>query len=72
MIRPGQVYRSCNPRGPRIQVTGYTPGAARAHVADADTGGRVRQILVRQLHATPMTEAGRPRRTGYVLEADPT
>lgn len=71
MIAPGQVYRSCDPHGgPRIRVTAYTPGDARAHVVDADTGKRPRQMLVTQLHESALTRAGRPRRTGYVLETE--
>ena len=70
MIQPGQVYRSCDPRGgPRIRIEKYTPGSNRAHVVDAYDGKRFRQILVSQLHATPTTRDGQPRRTGYALEA---
>jgi hypothetical protein len=69
-IQPGQIYRSADPRdsGQRIRITAYTPGHARAHIVDAVTGKRFRQILVTALHASPTTRAGQPRRTGYVLE----
>ncbi|MFI8872430.1 hypothetical protein [Streptomyces sp. NPDC055243] len=70
-IQPGQIYRSCDPRGgPRIRISSFTPGHSRAHVIDADTGKRYRQILVTALHANPNTRDGQPRRTGYVLEVD--
>ncbi|MFI2078593.1 hypothetical protein [Streptomyces triculaminicus] len=69
-IRPGQVYRSCDPRGgPRIRIRNYTPGQTHALVVDAATGKRFRQILVTRLHVSPTTRDGRQRRTGYVLEA---
>ncbi|MGQ4343534.1 hypothetical protein [Streptomyces sp. SAS_275] len=68
-IEPGQIYRSCDPRGgPRIRIKSYRPGDARAHVVDARDGKRFRQILVTALHATVTTRDGQPRRTGYVLE----
>lgn len=69
MIKPGQTYRSADPRDSiRIRITDYTPGHARAHVVDAFTGKRPRQMLVTALHQTPTTRDGQPRRTGYVLE----
>jgi hypothetical protein len=69
MIRPGQTYRSCDPRGgPRIRIHAYQPGWNRALIVDADTGKRFRRILTTQLHATDTTKTGQPRRTGYVLE----
>ncbi|MFJ8163839.1 hypothetical protein ACIRBY_23330 [Streptomyces sp. NPDC096136] len=72
-IQPGQTYRATNPldEGRRILIEAYTPGDARAHVVDADTGKRPRQILARTLHTKPTTKAGQPRRTGYVLETQP-
>ncbi|MFE3762301.1 hypothetical protein ACFXPI_11110 [Streptomyces sp. NPDC059104] len=71
-IEPKQIYRSADPRGgPRIRITAYQPGEARAHVVDADTGKRFRQILAHTLHTTPTTKAGQPRRSGYVLETQP-
>lgn len=69
MIQPGQIYRHCDPREQiRIRITAYTPGDARAHVVDAVTGKRFRQILVTALHASPTTRDGKPRRSGYALE----
>ncbi|MFF4403783.1 hypothetical protein [Streptomyces sp. NPDC001404] len=68
-IRPGQVYRSCDPRGgPRVRIERYTPGHDAAWVVDADTGKRGRRLLVTQLHPSPRTRHGKPRRSGYALE----
>jgi hypothetical protein len=71
VIEPGQVCRSCDPRGGppiRIRIESWRPGDARAHVVDAATGKRFRQILVKFLHDSPITKTGQPRRTGYTLE----
>lgn len=69
MIEAGQIYRSCDPRGgSSIRIEKYHPGDARAHVVDAATGKRFRQILVNSLHDSPTTKTGQPRRTGYALE----
>jgi hypothetical protein len=69
MIRPGQTYRSLDPRGgPRIRVEAIAPGGNRVWVVDAVTGKRGRWILATQLHATDTTKTGQPRRTGYALE----
>lgn len=71
MIQPGQTYRACHPLDDIvIRITAYTPGHARAHVVNARTGKNPRQILVRDLHSTATTRTGKPRRTGYALEAD--
>jgi hypothetical protein len=68
-IRPGQVYRACNPRDRiRIRIVSYQPGSARADVVDAVTGKRPRQIYVTNIHTAPTTHTGAPRRTGYALE----
>lgn len=73
MITPGQVYARFDPQSrtwTRIRVADYTLGHARAHVEDADTGKRYRQILASSLHESATTRSGKPRRTGYVLEAE--
>lgn len=71
MIKPGQIYRHCDPRESiRIRITAYRPGDARAQVVDAVTGKRFRQILVKDLHESPVTATGRRRRSGYVLDRD--
>ncbi|MEU8760680.1 hypothetical protein [Streptomyces sp. NPDC048659] len=68
-IQPGQTYRSADHRETiRFRVTAYTPGDARAHVVDATTGKRPRQVLVNRMYTTPRTKTGQPRRSGYVLE----
>lgn len=68
-IKPGQIYRSCDPRGgPRIRITQYELGWNRADVVDATTGKNPRRIVTRNLHATATTKTGKPRRTGYALE----
>jgi hypothetical protein len=71
-IRPGQVYRACDPRdnGRRIRILSYSPGADRAQIVDAATGKRQRRIYVDYLHASPTTRDGRTRRTGYALETE--
>lgn len=71
-IRPGQVYRACDPRddGRHIRILSYETWDARAQVVDAVTGKRQRQILVDYLHASPTTATGQPRRTGYALETE--
>lgn len=68
-ITPGQTYRSADPRDLiRIRIKSYTPGENRALVVDAATGKRPRPMLVTALHESPTTQAGKPRRSGYVLE----
>jgi hypothetical protein len=68
-IEPGQTYRYCDPReNIRIRIESYRPGDARAHVVDAVTGKRPRQILVTALHESATTRDGKPRRAGYALE----
>lgn len=71
-ITAGQVYVSCDPRDSiRLRVTTYSVGALRAHVADASSGKRPRQILTASLHASALGPNGKRRRTGYCL-ATPT
>ena len=64
-IKPGQIYRSCDPRG----GLRYEPGWARAEVVNAYDGKRPRPVLAAALHDTPTTRDGKLRRTGYALEA---
>lgn len=71
-IKPGLVYRSCDPRGgPSIRVSPGYLGENRVAVVDAVTGKRPRSILASSLHDSPFTAAGQPRRTGYALETNP-
>ncbi|NML55338.1 hypothetical protein HHL19_16330 [Streptomyces sp. R302] len=73
MIHPGQTYRSADPRDSiRIRIKAYNAGENRALVVDATTGKRPRPMLVTALHATATTKAGKPRRTGYILETAET
>lgn len=68
-IQPGQIYRSCDPRGGfSIRIAAYTPDSNRVDVVDALTGKYPRSILATALHASPTTRDGKPRRTGYALE----
>lgn len=69
MIEPGQIYRSCDPRGDRgpLRLRVMTVGPNRASVFYLNTG-RHGEILLTQLHDSPLTKTGQPRRTGYALE----
>ncbi|MFG2022280.1 hypothetical protein [Streptomyces sp. NPDC048825] len=72
-IQPGRVFVACNPRDSiRIRIEQYKPGDMRALVADAATGGRRRLMLVSGLHASPTTNAGVRRRSGYAPEEGET
>jgi len=70
VIQPGQTYTSCHPldEARRIRIETYRPGDVRAHIVDADTGKRFRQILVSTLHDSNRTKSGAPRRSGYALD----
>ncbi|WP_225811297.1 hypothetical protein [Streptomyces spinosus] len=84
MIQPGQIYRSLDPRdelygeGPRrIKVVGKPmtiPGVwgfGKVQIATLREDGtetRRRRISIDQLHDSPTTRDGQPRRTGYALE----
>lgn len=78
MIEPGQVYQSCDPRGgPRIRIESYTSYGAgcrtqgTAFVSTIDEDGqpaRFRRVSLGQLHDSPTSRDGQPRRTGYALE----
>ena len=83
-IQPGQIYRSLNNRhhpcdGPtRIRIKGvltsgsgqYVAGTAQVVTVHGDGREiRPRNITLDQLHDSPVTRDGQPRRTGYVLEA---
>jgi hypothetical protein len=70
-IESGQVYRSLRPRddGFRIRVTEVGVHSVRA--VDASNGRPLLdRVLASSLHASAMTAAGKPRRTGYVLVQD--
>lgn len=66
-VQPGQIYRSCDPRGgPIVRIVEVHANGAQ--VVDAQDGKRPRRILLNALHDSPTTKTGRPRRTGYALE----
>jgi hypothetical protein len=68
-IQPGRVFVACDSRDSiRIRIEEYKSGDMRALVADAETGRRRRLILVSSLHASPTTNAGVLRRSGYAPE----
>lgn len=85
-IEPGQVYRSALPipsepgeHYRRIKVVDEliaTPGVYGFNKVDVatltETGREIRRraIEVTQLHDTATTHDGKPRRNGYVLEAN--
>ena len=67
-IEPGQVYKSCDPRGgPTVRVVTVNPNSV--DVVNAQDGKRHRRILLTYIHASSITKTGKPRRTGYALEA---
>jgi hypothetical protein len=84
MIQPGQIYRSLSNRhhpcdGPtRIKVVGEPiaafgryGGYGKVDVVTLTADGRElrrRAIEASQLHDSPTTRDGKPRRTGYALE----
>jgi hypothetical protein len=66
-VQPGQVDRSCDPRGgPLVRIV--TVWDASVDVVDAQDGKGPRRILRQYIHDSPFTKADKPRRTGYALE----
>lgn len=82
MIQPGQTYRSLGDPYPydeprRIKVVGKPITTLGLHgfgkvdvVTVTETGREIRRRAIEctQLHDSPTTRDGHPRRTGYVLE----
>ena len=82
MIQPGQIYYSLGDpypyTGPRrikvvgkpITITGLYNSGKVDVVTITATGREIRRraIEVTQLHDSPTTRDGQPRRTGYALE----
>lgn len=70
-VQPGQTYRAANPldEGRRILIAS-NPLSDFVWVCDAATRARPRAVSLRNLHSSPLTRTGQPRRTGYILEAD--
>jgi hypothetical protein len=67
-IEAGQVYRSATPGESHKRIRVVRVWANDATVVNAATDKRQRTILAGSLHADRFTQAGQPRRTGYVLE----
>jgi hypothetical protein len=83
-IQPGQIYRSCKPtpsmpgehyirirvvaRGPGYPAYGWSKVLVETVLPDG-RGVRERAIETTQLHVSPLTRNGQPRRSGYALEA---
>ena len=73
-IEPGQVYLACSGsiRGPRrVQVVAHDPATHTVTVINHTTHRGEQDFPASYFHATPTTKAGKPRRTGYALEAQP-
>lgn len=72
MIEPGQTYQQCDPRvvyPTRIRIdTIHDDHAATTYLDTSRPGVIHGRILLAQLHDSPTTKAGNPRRTGYALE----
>lgn len=71
-IEAGQVYQQCDPRVVRVtRIRIDAVHADHAEIRYLDTGRRgviFGKIRLTQLHASPTTMTGEPRRTGYALE----
>lgn len=69
-VQPGQTYRSCDPGDDGFRIRIRSVGALSAWAVDARNGRDLpHRVPISSLHTNPLTTAGRPRRTGYVLEA---
>lgn len=72
MIEPGQTYQQCDPRvsvATRIRVDKVHQGHADFTYLTTNRPGVIHgTIRLDQLHDSPTTKTGRPRRTGYALE----
>jgi hypothetical protein len=76
VIQPGQTYLACNGSGLRIRIVKNAPGypawgwskTTVETVLPDGRGIRQRAIETTQLHDSPTTHNGQPRRTGYALE----
>lgn len=85
-IRPGQIYRSCDPSdgGKRIKVVDVSiasywithgPGHGKVRIVPLKpdgSRGRPRYVARVDLHATDTTPLGVTRRIGCVLEDGPS
>jgi hypothetical protein len=68
-VEPGQIYRSCRPGYENFRIRITSVGAETASAISLDGGWTLlNPPRIAQLHATPTTRDGKPRRTGYTLE----
>ncbi|HEX6518310.1 MAG TPA: hypothetical protein VF049_22305 [Nocardioidaceae bacterium] len=77
-IQPGQIYRPAKGGPLRIKVvskphtTWGLHGYGKVDIVTLTGDGREvrrRPVETSQLHTTPLTANGQPRRTGYVLDS---
>lgn len=68
VVAVGQVYRRLHGSAVRVRVEAVD--CRHALVADLETGGRRREVLLREFHASAVTVKGAPRLRGYALEPD--
>ena len=69
-IEPGQEFVAAapDPSGPvSIRISDYEPGSVVARFIAGDTGASG-IVWIEDLHDSPTTRDGQPRRTGYVLD----
>ncbi|MET9957467.1 hypothetical protein ABZ135_38770 [Streptomyces sp. NPDC006339] len=72
-IQPGQIYRSCKPGYEEFRIRITSVGTETVSATSVDGGwALLNPVPIRQLHATPTTKTGQPRRSGYVLETGDT
>ena len=71
-IQPGQTYQQCDPRvvyPTRIRIDTIHDGHAEFTYLTTSRPGIIHgRIRLDQLHDSPTTRYGKPRRTGYTLE----
>ncbi|MFI0233123.1 hypothetical protein [Streptomyces sp. NPDC017086] len=68
-IEPGQTYRCCKPGYEDFRIRITSVGAEMVRAVSIDGGWALLNPLpLSQLHDSPLTRAGKPRRTGYALE----
>ncbi|MCX4750980.1 hypothetical protein OG455_41600 [Kitasatospora sp. NBC_01287] len=70
--KPGRIYQQCDPRviyPTRIRIdTIHDDHAAITYLDTRRPGIIYGRIRTDQLHDSPTTKTGKPRRTGYALE----
>jgi hypothetical protein len=72
VIQPGQTYQQCDPRialPTRIRLDTVHPEHAEFTYLTTSRPGVIHGVIrLSQLHDSPLTRDGKPRRTGYALE----